>query len=74
MDRIASRIREEVVIQKGSTAVATKHAESIAYPTNEQMESYFRRARIVVGHAGAGTIINALSHGKPVVVMPRLVS
>jgi UDP-N-acetylglucosamine transferase subunit ALG13 len=31
----------------------------------------FRAARIVVAHAGMGTIIKARESGKPIIVMPR---
>jgi UDP-N-acetylglucosamine transferase subunit ALG13 len=31
-----------------------------------------RTARAVIGHAGTGTIVDALAEGKPLLVMPRL--
>jgi UDP-N-acetylglucosamine transferase subunit ALG13 len=32
---------------------------------------YRHNASVVVGHAGAGTILTTLAHGTPLVVMPR---
>jgi UDP-N-acetylglucosamine transferase subunit ALG13 len=32
----------------------------------------FEAATLIVGHAGMGTIIQALQHSKPIIVMPRL--
>lgn len=32
----------------------------------------FKQADLIVSHAGMGSILTALSHGKPIVVMPRL--
>lgn len=38
----------------------------------EQFIDKFRSADIIVGHAGMGTIIQALQFSKPIIVMPRL--
>lgn len=38
----------------------------------EQFIEKFQSADIIVGHAGMGTIIQALQHSKPIIVMPRL--
>ncbi len=34
----------------------------------------FREARIIIGHAGMGTILSALHYGKPILVMPKRAS
>ena len=34
----------------------------------------FNAARVIVAHAGMGTILSALHHGKPILVMPKLAS
>jgi UDP-N-acetylglucosamine transferase subunit ALG13 len=38
----------------------------------KQFNEKFQSADIIVGHAGMGTIIQALQHYKPIIVMPRL--
>ncbi|MEA5109087.1 hypothetical protein SDC9_27704 [bioreactor metagenome] len=38
----------------------------------EQFIDKFRAADVIVGHAGMGTIIQALQFSKPIIVMPRL--
>lgn len=73
MDEIAGRTDEEVIIQKGHTDFETKNAVSFDFlPSDEKYLEYFKRARIVVCHAGAGTLLNSLSFGKTTIVMPRL--
>jgi beta-1,4-N-acetylglucosaminyltransferase len=73
MDEIAGRIDEEVVIQKGHTECETEHAISFDFlPSDEEYLEYFKKARIIVCHAGAGTLLNSLSFGKTTIVMPRL--
>jgi UDP-N-acetylglucosamine transferase subunit ALG13 len=34
----------------------------------------FTTARVIISHAGMGTILSALHHGKPILVMPKLAS
>jgi UDP-N-acetylglucosamine transferase subunit ALG13 len=38
----------------------------------DELRAKIAACDLVVGHAGMGTIIGALEHGKPIVVMPRL--
>lgn len=37
-----------------------------------EFEEKFRAARVIVSHAGIGTILSARKHGKPIVIVPRL--
>ncbi|MDY0101619.1 MAG: PssE/Cps14G family polysaccharide biosynthesis glycosyltransferase [Lentimicrobium sp.] len=40
----------------------------------EHFDEHFNEADLIISHAGMGTIISALTKGKPIVVMPRLAS
>lgn len=71
-DEIALEIKEEVVIQRGCTAYEPRHARFFDYASREEMAGWVEKARVVVTHGGAGSIVFALSRGKPVVVVPRL--
>ena len=72
MDRIASQVNEEVLMQIGATPYQPHAARWFTFVPPSQMEALCERARIIVSHAGAGSILTALRHGKPLVVMPRL--
>lgn len=73
MDEIAGRIGEEVIIQKGHTEFITLNAASFDFlPSDEEYMELFKKARIIVSHAGAGTILNSLIHGKKTIILPRL--
>lgn len=39
-----------------------------------EFKKRFSEARIIIAHAGMGTILSALHHGKPILVMPKLAS
>lgn len=72
MDRIASMLHEEVVIQTGEVKYDLSAAASFSFVSNEEIEAFLREARIIVSHAVAGTIIRALKLRKRIVVVPRI--
>jgi len=71
MDDIALSLTEEVLIQTGASRLIPKNAKYLNYASYEQSLEYFRTARLVVGHCGSGTIINALSFGCNLILVPR---
>lgn len=72
VDEIAKGVGEDVIIQRGHTAYTPKHASFFDFATRDEMRRLVKKARVIVSHGGAGSIIFALSAGKPVVVVPRL--
>lgn len=72
MDDIADRIGEEVVMQIGTTDYKPKNATHFRFTDEETMYRLYSRARVVVCHCGAGTIIDALRFNKMLIIVPRL--
>ena len=72
MDGIAKRINEEVVMQIGETTYEPKNAEYFDFMPRNKIEELCKNARIVVCHAGVGTIITALQYNKPTILVPRM--
>ena len=73
MDEIAGKIDEEVIMQIGFTQYEPKNAKWFRFvETEEDILELYKKADIIVAHAGAGTLLTALSLGKPLVVVPRL--
>jgi UDP-N-acetylglucosamine transferase subunit ALG13 len=62
---------EDVVVQYGSAARAplVHHAFKMAPPA--EVERFFQTARVVVCHAGVGSISASLAAGKRPIVVPR---
>ena len=71
-DAIAEQTDEEVVIQCGHTDVEVFHANIVKFLTMEQYEKIVQDARVIISHAGAGSVIAALAARKRIIVVPRL--
>ena len=71
MDKIAGRTDEEVIMQIGETAYEPKNATYFKFASREEMDGLYEAAKVVVCHAGVGSIFTALDHGKPVIAVPR---
>lgn len=72
MDRIASKIDEKVIMQIGITNYQPVNAEHFRFLPRNQIGDLYKNARVVVCHAGIGTILTALEYSKPTIVVPRL--
>lgn len=71
MDRIAAQVDEEVVMQIGATRNEPRAARWFTFTTQEQMEALCEQARVIVSHAGAGSILTALRYRRRLIVVPR---
>ena len=67
----ASRLRHDVLAQIGTDAWIPRWISHVEELTPTEFQQHIRHASLVVAHAGIGTIVNALQHGKRIIVMPR---
>jgi UDP-N-acetylglucosamine transferase subunit ALG13 len=67
----ASRSRTDVFAQLAGSKYRPQHIEFTDFMDPAEYDRRLRGARIIVAHAGMGSIISALELGKPIVVMPR---
>lgn len=74
LDEWAHGAGEPVVIQTGASQYQPRHAEWFRFDSPERIESLIRDARVVVTHAGAGSLLTALECGRSVLAVPRLAS
>lgn len=63
---------EHVVAQVGPTNLIFDNIECYSFVTPAQSRNYFSHARLIVSHAGMGSILTALELGKPIILFPRL--
>jgi UDP-N-acetylglucosamine transferase subunit ALG13 len=71
MDEIARDLGEEIIIQKGFTQYEPTCAKSFSFVPYEQALDFFKRAKIIAGHASAGPIMYARQFNKPLIIFPR---
>ena len=65
-------IKDKIIIQKGVSIFEDKKIESFDFAPKEKIEELIDNAKLVITHAGVGTIIDCLNKDKKVIVVPRL--
>jgi UDP-N-acetylglucosamine transferase subunit ALG13 len=66
------RVDEHFVVQHGhSSPIHPPHSELVDFLPFEEMVATIRRARLVVTHAGVGSVMVALANAKRPIVVPR---
>lgn len=64
-------ISEEVVGQIGYGSYKPKHMTVMEFCSPDEFIKMVTKARLVISHAGMGTIIEAAKQAKPIIVVPR---
>ncbi len=60
-----------VLAQTGVTARRFRAIETATHLSQSDFQDRFEAARLIVAHAGMGTILSAAELGKPLILMPR---
>jgi len=63
---------EELIVQGGASSVRPPGAAWFDFLEYADLVEHIRAARVVVSHAGVGTVLTAVREGKRPVVVPRL--
>ena len=66
-----ARGRSDVFAQIGNSNFHPKHIEFTKFIAPAEFNRVIESAKVIVAHAGMGSIISALELGRPIVVMPR---
>ena len=74
VDRWAATCGTDVVGQIGPSTYKPAHIKAQSFFPPEEFESLLKHADVMIAHCGMGSILSALSLGKPIVVMPRSAS
>jgi UDP-N-acetylglucosamine transferase subunit ALG13 len=63
---------EQIVIQCGASSIRPARADCVDFISFTELVEHVRAARVVVTHAGVGSVAVALANGKRPIVVPRL--
>lgn len=75
VDEITVDLNEEkIIVQSFGSRYSVKHMEMRDFIPPSEYIDIFSQARLIISHAGTGTIISALTMGKPIILMPRKAS
>lgn len=73
LDEVAPLMNgEKIVAQTITDKYIPQNFKTVGFIAPDAFNDYISRARIIVSHAGMGSIISALDAGKPIVVVPRI--
>lgn len=72
MDEIAGKINEEIIMQIGNTKYKPVNVEYFEFAEYSKIQKLNSDARIVVSHAGVGSILTALEQKTHLIIFPRL--
>jgi len=67
-------ISEEVVAQIGPGQYKPQTLRTMEFCSPRDFQQFIAEARVIIAHAGMGTIAEALSRSKPIIVVPRKAS
>ena len=74
LDEVCEGINEEVVCQTIGCTYKAKNIRIIGFVAPDEFNRIFSEARLIIAHAGMGTILSALKQQKPLIIVPRLAS
>ena len=63
-----------IFAQIGKGGWEPKHMKYCNFLSPIEFDERFQSATLIISHAGMGTILSALYHGKPIITMPRRAS
>lgn len=72
VDEIAANLNEEVIAQTFKSQYKAKKIKTVDFLAPDEFNKLFKEARMIVAHAGMGTIISAMQHQKPIIIFPRI--
>lgn len=65
-------IKEKVIAQVGYSSFKSEKIKMFDFASKEEIEKLIDKAKLIITHAGVGTITDCLNKNKKVIVVPRL--
>lgn len=71
VDDVAPEFDEPIRAQIGGGNYIPENIDWFRFTSEEEIQDLYRTATVVIAHAGAGTVLTALSYETPLVLLPR---
>lgn len=72
IDEVATHVNEEIIAQVYKSEYQAKNIKTVNFLPPDEFNKLFNEARLIVAHAGMGTIISAMRQHKPIIIFPRI--
>lgn len=72
IDELAPQLNEEVIAQVYQCGFTPQNIKTIDFLAPDEFNTLYEKARLIISHAGMGTILSALQKEKPIIVFPRI--
>lgn len=63
---------EKVVVQAGHNQYESNSMEIFSFVSNDKIQKLYEEADLIVTHAGAGSMLQAIQNHKKIIAVPRL--
>jgi len=67
-----NKLKEEIIVQNGFTNFSSSHLDLRPFMSAEELDKLYQEARIIITHAGTGSLMKGIKMGKKVISVPRL--
>lgn len=72
IDELAPQLNEEIIAQVYKCDFTPKNIKTVDFLAPDEFNPLFDKARLIVSHAGMGTILCAQQKDKPIIIFPRI--
>ena len=72
IDEVAAHLDEEIIAQVYKSEYVAQNIRTVEFLPPDEFNKLFSKARLIVAHAGMGTIISAMRQHKPIIIFPRI--
>ncbi|MFQ9315429.1 PssE/Cps14G family polysaccharide biosynthesis glycosyltransferase [uncultured Dysgonomonas sp.] len=74
IDEIAGTINETFIVQTLGNNYQPQHFKTVDFIEPDEFDKIMQKARLIISHAGIGSILSAIEYQKPIIIFPRLAS
>ena len=68
IDNLAPQLDEEIIAQVYKCGFTPKNIKTVDFFAPDEFNGPFDKARLIISHAGMGTILSALQKDKPIII------